>query len=150
MAYDWVYPPRQGGEALIHLNWGKYHTLTKIYHGFRQWCLPLVPGMKVIQTKLKGPAATGISQPGLKASAFISEDGKRIVIHAAAVSEKAIPIRLILDGGGSFRVQRYRTSSTEDMVQLPVIEWQDASAETLPAGSMMTWVFSKQDRNPDQ
>ena len=23
MAYDWVYPPRQGGEALIHLKWGE-------------------------------------------------------------------------------------------------------------------------------
>jgi hypothetical protein len=44
MAYDWVYPPRQGGEALIHVGWGREYTLTKIYHGFRQWCAPLRPG----------------------------------------------------------------------------------------------------------
>jgi O-glycosyl hydrolase len=142
MAYDWVYPPRQGGEALIHLNWGKDYKFTKIYHGFRQWCLPLVPGMKVIQTKLEGPAATGISKPGLKASAFISEDGQRIVLHAAAVTDKDIPLRLVLETK-ALSAQRYRTSSTEDMAQLPDITLNKDSAihDTLPAGSLMTWII---------
>jgi O-glycosyl hydrolase len=142
MAYDWVYPPRQGGEALIHLNWGKDYKLTKIYHGFRQWCQPLVPGMKVIQTELQGPAASGISKPGLKASAFISDDSKRIVIHAAAVSDEDIPMRMVLVGGQRLKLQRYRTSITEDMAQLSEVALSEDGAlvDTLPAGSMMTWI----------
>ena len=55
MAYDWVYPPRPGGEALIHVDWGNGYRLTKIYHGFRQWCGPLTPGMKTVATRLEGP-----------------------------------------------------------------------------------------------
>ena len=46
MAYDWVYPPRDSGEALIHVNWGNDYTLTKPYHLFRQWASPLRPGMR--------------------------------------------------------------------------------------------------------
>ena len=37
MAYDWVYPPRKGGEALIHVDWGNDYTLKKPYWVFRQW-----------------------------------------------------------------------------------------------------------------
>ncbi len=143
MAYDWVYPPRQGGEALIHQGWNEDYHLTKIYHGFRQWCLPLRPGMKIVKTDLTGPAATGISKPGLKASAFISADGKQLVIHAAAVQDTNIPIRIELSGPlSSLPVQRYRTSRTEDMALLEPITFHEGSlTETLPAGSMMTWLI---------
>jgi O-glycosyl hydrolase len=41
MAYDWVYPPRDSGEALIHVKWGEDYTLTKPYYLFRQWAEPL-------------------------------------------------------------------------------------------------------------
>ena len=41
MAYDWVYPPRNGGEALIHVDWGNDYTLKKPYWVFRQWAAPL-------------------------------------------------------------------------------------------------------------
>ena len=98
MAYDWVYPPRQGGEALIHLGWGREYTLTKIYHGFRQWCAPLRPGMRVARSEVTGQFASGIAQAGVKASAFRSADGRTLVVHIAAVqvqdSDADLEIRL--------------------------------------------------------
>jgi O-glycosyl hydrolase len=144
MAYDWVYPPRQGGEALIHLNWGKDYTFTKIYHGYRQWCAPLVPGMKVVKTQLTGPFATDISKPGLKATAFVSPDGKRLAIHAAAVGDKDIPLHLEIvhpESAPYPALQTYRTSTTEDVALLPPTDLKDNSVTiTVPAGGMMTWL----------
>jgi hypothetical protein len=49
MAYDWVYPPRKGGEALIHVEWGNDYQLKKPYWIFRQWTASLSVGMKVIE-----------------------------------------------------------------------------------------------------
>jgi hypothetical protein len=57
LAYDWVYPPRKGGEALIHVDWGNEYTLTKPYWLFRQWAEPLVPGMRVVECMASGPSA---------------------------------------------------------------------------------------------
>ena len=56
LAYDWVYPPRDSGEALIHVNWGNDYRLTKPYHLFRQWAEPLKPGMRVVETSASGRA----------------------------------------------------------------------------------------------
>lgn len=81
MAYDWVYPPRDGGEALIHVDWRKSFHKTRIYYGYRQWCSVLVPGMRVIKCEISGDHATGVSKPGVKAAAFLSTDGKRLVAH---------------------------------------------------------------------
>ncbi len=63
------------------------------------------------------------------------------------MSDKDIPMRLVLEGGDAWSVQRYRTSSTEDMAQLPDIPLdKDGSInDVLPAGSMTTWIIdSKQ------
>ncbi len=140
-AYDWVYPPREGGEALIHLNWAKDYKLTKIYHGFRQWCAQLVPGMHVVETEMSGPGASGIAKPGVKASAFMSADGKRLVVHAAAVQEDAAPIALQI--GGDFAnatVHRWRTSKTENYVDLGITEIRDGRfADELPSRGMVTF-----------
>ncbi len=145
MAYDWVYPPRQGGEALIHLDYGTSYTPTKIYHGFKQWCAPLVPGMKVVKTELTGPFATGISEAGLKATAFVSPDGTRLAIHAAAVGDKDIPLTIqVVRPKSSLNpsIQTFRTSITEDMALLPPMKTNNADSfsVTVPAGSMMTWM----------
>lgn len=140
MAYDWVYPPRDGGEALIHVNWGKDWTKTKIYHGFQQWCAPLVPGMSVVRSTLNGPGASGISKPGIKACAFLSEDGKRLVAHVANVQDKDMTFT-INPGQGFARAasERTLTSHRENLVKLPVGE-ADAVVE-LPGRSLNTWVW---------
>ena len=143
MAYDWVYPPRPGGEALIHVDWGNDYQLTKIYHGFRQWCAPLVPGMKIATVNLSGPAATGFSKPGLKASAFVSGDGKRLAIHVANVQDEPCEIELAVDGPlGRLPVQRKRTSGTEDMTTLPAAAFTSGRLkDSLPARGMVTYAL---------
>ncbi|MFM2199151.1 MAG: hypothetical protein RLZZ505_2583 [Verrucomicrobiota bacterium] len=116
MAYDWVYPPRPGGEALIHVDWGSSYQPTKIYHGFRQWCGPLSPGMSTVATRLEGAAATGIGQPGVKACAFVSKDGHRLVLHLANVQD--IPAILSIHvpkPWSEFPARRIITSSEQNM-----------------------------------
>jgi len=143
MAYDWVYPPRQGGEALIHLNWGKDYTLTKIYHGYRQWCLHLQPGMKVLRPELSGPGATGISQAGVKATGFVSADGRQVLLHAAAVQTTDAAVELQFSGvSPDATVQRYLTSQTDDVRLLPPAKLNKGRlSDQLPAGSMGTWLI---------
>lgn len=143
MAYDWVYPPRQGGEALIHLNWGKDYHLTKIYHAYRQWCAPLVPGMKVVTVDLHGPAATGMGRAGVKSAAFLSADGKKLVVHAVAIQDKPVTIDLIVDGPlASQPARRTRTSPNEDMAELPPLDFQNGRLDdTLPARGMATYII---------
>ncbi len=114
-AYDYVYPPHPGGEALIHVQWGKSFQLTKIYHGFRQWCAPLEPGMKVVTSTLTGPGATGISQAGVKSTSFVSKDGRTLVVHVASVQEKDAEVIVQLDPPFATAAYRqWRTSPTED------------------------------------
>lgn len=142
-AYDWVYPPRQGGEALIHLNWGKDYRLTKIYHGFRQWCAPLVPGMRVVGTAVSGPCASGISQLGVKASSFLSADGTRLVVHIAAVQEGETEVEIRLEAPfATAAFKRWQTSSSEDGVELPAGRAEGGRIATrLPGRGMLTLVL---------
>lgn len=98
MAYDWVYPPRQGGEALIHMDWGKPGVPTRIYHGFRQFASRLEPGMQVVRSEVSGPGASGFSKPGVKACAFRSKDGKRVVVNIANVRDVPGNITVSLRG----------------------------------------------------
>ncbi len=141
MAYDWVYPPRQGGEALIHLNWAKSFHETKIYHGFRQWCAPLEKGMRVVETEVTGKFASGIAKPGVKASAFVSRDGKRLVIHIAAVQDRPAEISLIVgDAFANAVVRRTRTSATENIAALLAAKMSEGRfAESLPPRGLETF-----------
>ena len=119
-AYDWVYPPRQGGEALLHVDWGQAFHYTKIYHGFRQWCAPLEPGMRVVDSRVEGPAASGYSQAGVKASAFLKPDGSKLVVHVAAVQDAAVDVEIRVDKAFDNAVYRqWCTSEKEDIVVLP-------------------------------
>ncbi len=144
MAYDWVYPPRQGGEALIHLNWAKDFHLTKIYHGFRQWCAPLKKGMHLVESEVTGEFASGISKPGVKSSAFISPDGKHLAVHVVAVQDA--PAEFTLTVGGAFAnaaIRRTRTSASENGVELPAARMNSGKyAETLPPRGMVTYELS--------
>jgi len=145
MAYDWVYPPRQGGEALIHLDWGKSYTYTKIYHGFRQWCAVLEPGMRVADTVVSGPFASGVSQPGVKAASFVSADGSKLVVHLAAVQEADAELELRL--GKPFeraRYQQWRTSPDEDLAKLPTGVVSAGRLRTrLPGRGLLTLRFQR-------
>lgn len=145
MAYDWVYPPREGGEALIHLNWGKSYVKTKIYHGFRQWCAPLTPGMHVVGTTVQGPFATDISKPGIKTTAFLSSDGKRLVVHTAAVQDQEADLEIKLPppfSNSGYRARR--TGKDEDFDELPGGQVSNGKLNTrLPGRSMLTLVFDR-------
>jgi len=139
MAYDWVYPPRQGGEALIHVDWGNSWQPTKIYHGFRQFASRLVPGMSVVQTRVSGPGASGFSQPGVKACAFRSQDAKRIVVNIANVEEQAAEIELSLLSFKAGAIKAWRTSGSENLAPLPVPPAKDrAHTYSLPPHGMLT------------
>jgi O-glycosyl hydrolase len=141
MAYDWVYPPRQGGEALIHVDWGSGFQLTKIYHAFRQWCAPLAPGMRSVATDVTGQFASDISKPGVKAAAFISRDRRRLVVYAGAVQGEPAAISLVVGGGfGNSPLRRTRTSANENCAMLPPARMDKGTFhETLPPRGMETF-----------
>ena len=133
-------PPREGGEALIHLDRGKSYRLTKIYHGFRQWCALLEPGMKVAGTTVRGPCASGTAQPGVKASAFVRPDGKRLIVQVAAVQDKAAEVELRVAPPFPYgRYRWWRTSPEEDCAEQPAGVLRNGRLTTrLPARTMLT------------
>lgn len=145
MAYDWVYPPRQGGEALIHLKWGDSYVKTKIYHGFRQWCAPLAPGMRVVKSQVKGPHASDIAKPGVKSSSFLSSDQKKLVVHVAAVQEEDSEIEVqVAPPFAQSPFHMWRTSKTEDVAKLPDGKMQNGTITThLPGRALLTIVFER-------
>lgn len=155
MAYDWVYPPRQGGEALIHLNWGKSYYHTKIYHGFRQWCAPLVPGMRIVDSKVSGEFASDIAKPGVKASSFISSDKTKLVVHVAAVQDQDAEIEIRIAppfADAPFRM--WRTGRDEDFAELPSGRAKNGLISTrLPGRGLLTISLEKSNetgaRSPD-
>jgi O-glycosyl hydrolase len=136
MAYDWVYPPRKGGEALIHVDWGNDYTLTKPYWLVRQWAEPLAPGMRLASCTVGGGEA------GVKPTAFLSADGAMLVIHVVNVQDHEAPVALTLTGNFSTAptALRRRTSASEDDVELPPLARSAAGfADTLPARSFVTY-----------
>ena len=137
LAYDWVYPPRDSGEALIHVDWGKDYTLTKPYHLFRQWAEPLKPGMRVVETGVVGRAAAGV-----KPTAFLAPDGRRLVVHVVNAQDQDAPVVLKLTGkfATATTAARSRTSAQEDALALPALAGSGGTfADTLPARSMVTY-----------
>ena len=136
MAYDWVYPPRDSGEALVHVNWGNDYTLTKPYHLFRQWASPLAPGMKVVE-------ATATGRAGVRTAAFVAADGRTLVVHVVNAQDKDAPVALKLTGAfaSAATAARTRTSGREDAAALPAVTAAGGVfADTLPARSMTTYV----------
>ncbi|HEV3142781.1 MAG TPA: glycoside hydrolase family 30 beta sandwich domain-containing protein [Gemmataceae bacterium] len=137
MAYDWVYPPRDSGEALIHVNWGNSYTLTKPYHLFRQWAEPLKPGMHVVETTVSRRAAAAI-----QATAFLAADDRSLVVHIVNSRDDDAPITLKLTGkfATATTAARTRTSADEDAVALTPLKGPGGTfSDTLPARSMVTY-----------
>ena len=136
MAYDWVYPPRDSGEALIHVDWGKDYTLTKPYYLFRQWAEPLKPGMHVVEVGVSGRPAAGV-----RATAFLAADGRTLVVHVVNAQDQ-----------GGRRDQAHRQirgrdpaapdpdEREEDAAALPEVKGTGGTfPDTLPARSMVTY-----------
>jgi len=145
MAYDWAYPPRDGGEALTHVDWGKSYHKTRIYHGFRQWSNPLAPGMRLVSTTLSGPYATGISTPGVKASAFIDPDGRRLVIHVVNLQDRPADVALeIADARfNGAKMATYRTSSEDACTPYPKRAYSaEGVQESFKAREMVTYIIA--------
>lgn len=137
MAYDWVYPPRDSGEALIHVDWGNDYSLTKPYHLFRQWAEPLTPGMRVVVSEMTGRAAVGV-----KPTAFLARDDRSLVVHIVNTQDKDAPISLKLTGKFTTAITaaRSRTSPQEDAVALPELMGTAGTFnDTLPARSLVTY-----------
>jgi hypothetical protein len=142
MAYDWAYPPRDSGEALIHINWGSDYRLTKAYHVFRQWAEPLEPGMRVVEATVAGP---GSGRAGPKATAFLSADGRTLVVHVVNAQDGGASVSLRLAGAfaGVSTAARRRTSATEVAADLPELTKAPGGfADTLPARSLVTYRFA--------
>lgn len=138
LAYDWVYPPRDSGEALIHVDWGNSYTLTKPYHLFRQWAEPLKPGMKVLET-----GSTGRSASQIKPTAFLDADNRTLVVHVVNSGDKETQFGLKLNGKflTATRSERIRTSATEDAQALTGIEGSAGTfSDSLPARTMTTYL----------
>ena len=148
LAYDWVYPPRDSGEALIHVNWGNDYTLTKPYFLFRQWAEPLTPGMRVVSISQTGSGAVR-SQAGVKPTAFLDPSDRTLVVHIVNDQDRDAGITLKLTGkfATATTAARARTSVQEDAVALPALAGTAGSfADTLPARSMVTYRFSALER----
>ena len=145
MAYDWAYPPREGGEALTHVEWGQSYHKTRIYHGFRQWSNPLAPGMRIVGTSLSGPHASGISSPGVKASAFVDPDGRRLVIHTVNVRDQSSNVALKIDDTRftNAKVATYRTSAEDACAPYPVQRYSsNGIQDVLKAREMVTYIVA--------
>lgn len=139
MAYDWVYPPRDSGEALIHVEWGNHYRLTKPYYLFRQWAEPLKPGMRVVDIGVTGRATKAV-----KPTAFLASDNGMLVVHIVNAQDKDAPIALKVTGkfATATTAARSRTSAKEDALTLPALTGARGTfTDTLPARSMVTYRF---------
>jgi O-glycosyl hydrolase len=139
LAYDWVYPPRDSGEALIHVDWGNSYKLTKPYYLFRQWAEPLKPGMRVVEIGVAGRDAVAV-----KPTAFLAPDNRTLVVHIVNAQDKDAPIALKLTGkfAAATTAAQSRTSAKEDALALPPLARAGgAFTDTLPARSMVTYRF---------
>ncbi|MEM7392528.1 MAG: hypothetical protein AAF492_09270 [Verrucomicrobiota bacterium] len=145
MAYDWAYPPREGGEALTHVEWGQWYKKTKIYYGFKQWCNALTPGMRVVQSNLEGPDATGISTPGVKASAFVDPSTSRLVVHVVNLQDKTARFAMKIRGAAyaNAPVRISRTSVDDADKTYPASTMQGAVlTDSFKPREMATYVIT--------
>ncbi len=136
MAYDWVYPPHDSGEALIHVDWGKDYTLTKPYYLFRQWAEPLKPGMHIVETTVGGRAAAGV-----KSTAFLASDGGLLIVNVVNAQDKDAVVALKITGKfAAATATRNRTSAKEDDLVLPPLPvLGGVVSDIIPAQSMVTY-----------
>ena len=119
MHYDWVYPPRPGGEALVHVDWGKSYHRTKMYYAFRQWSRPLHPGMRVVRCHVDAPSTALITAVGgkqktmessVKSSAFMDPETKQLVVHIVNVTKQPTDFELRVKNFPDGQLETTRTT----------------------------------------
>jgi glucosylceramidase len=141
LAYDWVYPPRDSGEALIHVDWGNGYRLTKPYHLFKQWATPLKPGMRVVETSPLGKPPKD-AKSAVHPTAFLSAEDGLLVVHVVNPQDKPASVALKLSGkfAAATTAACSRTSAEEDAAELPELKVSAGTiSDTLPARSMVTY-----------
>ncbi len=141
MAYDWAYPPRDSGEALIHIQWGQDYRLTKPYHLLKQWAAPLEPGMKVCNSFV-------VRQPDsrIKSTAFVDKQQQLLVVHVVNDQDQDALIEIKLRGkfSGATFAKRTRTSATDNAAPLADSTLNGGILkDELPARSMVTYRFTR-------
>jgi len=142
MAYDWAYPPREGGEALTHVEWGKFYHKTRIYHGFKQWCNALEPGMRVVQSY-----TIGTRSPEVHACGFLSSDSKRLVVHVVNMHDREAAMTLKLANFSPVGAEIHRTSLTKTgAVEAAKVVKKELSAELGPR--QMVTIFLRTEVSP--
>jgi hypothetical protein len=75
--------------------------------------------MRVLASSVSGPGASDFSKPGVKACAFASKDGRRIVLNVANVQDRPEELVVNLRGGANRPAQAWLTSATETLTALP-------------------------------
>ena len=138
MAYDWAYPPRNSGEALIQIDWGNDYKLLKPYWVFRQWATPLVPGMHVVTAT---PPRSGRAPASVLPTAFLSKDGKSLIVHVVNTADAESAIVLDIKGAAQLGpASRWQTGAAGDMSELKPLEPAGSGyPDVLPAKSLTTY-----------
>ncbi len=108
------------------------------HHGFRQFASRLEPGMQVVASTVSGPEASGISKPGVKACAFRTKDGKRVVTNIANVQDQPVEITLHVSGVMTGTAQAWLTDGTRSVESQPAQSAKDGLKYSLPARGMLT------------
>ena len=142
LAYDWAYPPRDSGEAFIHIDWGKKFVLTKPYYFFKQWSDPLSVGMQFVSTSV----ANGRNSK-IKPIALIDEKRERMILHV--VNDRDQPATIQWKMSEPFTqihsCRRTRTSATENAQSIVDLECLSGKFEDeLPAKSFVTYQFGQE------
>ena len=137
MHYDWVYPPRPGGEALIHVEWGDSYHRTKMYYAFRQWSRPLRPGMRVLSSQTAAPKRTRISPPSgrkessessVKTVAMMDPETGQLVVHIVNINQQSVDVQL------KIKTARYQNAVLKTTRTSGEVSEQNGEAVTLRDG----------------
>ena len=142
LAYDWAYPPRDSGEAFIHIDWGKEFVLTKPYYLFKQWSNPLNVGMQFVPTGVVNRRNSKV-----KPIALVDENRETMVLHVVNNQDQAAKIQWEMTKPFTkFKsCRRTRTSATENAETLTDLERVGQNFEDeLPARSFVTYQFDRQ------
>ena len=139
--YLWgFFGSQERGHSLISIQFqnGEYrsHAPTAAYWVTGQWSRFVRPGFVRVDAT-SGPA-------GAQASAFVSADGRQLVIVAVNGGPEAIPVPIeVAGGGGVGDIRAIRSSATERWAELVEPARQDRSfTAELAAESVTTFVVT--------
>jgi hypothetical protein len=95
--------------------------------------------MTVVSSSVSGAGASGFSKPGVKACAFRSKEGKRVVLNVANVQDQPVELVVNLRGAGDGPAEAWLTSGTDTLSPLPAQPAKGGPLKyTLPPRGMLT------------